>query len=72
MDKSNRSKLDPLAHEVVAWRRQGDSHRRIEKRLQEEHGVKVSYRTVQAWFARNHPELAGDPNTTPPDERRGG
>ena len=55
MDKNNRSKLDLLAHEVIAWRRQGKSYRTIEKLLKEEHGLKVSYRTVQAWLLVPHP-----------------
>jgi hypothetical protein len=68
MDKNNRSKIDLLAHEVLAWRRQGKSYRSIEKLLKEEHGVKVSYRTVQAWLVRNHPELAEDQATAPPEK----
>jgi len=68
MDKSNRGKIDLLAHEVIAWRKQGKSYRTIEKLLKEEHGIKVSYRTVQAWFVRNHPELAVDQASAPPDE----
>jgi hypothetical protein len=68
MDKNNRSKLDRLAHEVLAWRRQGDSYRRIEKKLQEDFNLPISYRTIQAWVVRNHPELAGDQATAPPDE----
>ena len=65
MDKNNRSKLDPLAHEVIAWRRQGQSYRSIEKLLKEEHGLKISHRTVQAWLVRNHPELAEDQDSAP-------
>jgi len=68
MDKSNRGKIDLLAHEVIAWRKQGKSYRTIEKLLKEEHGIKVSYRTVQAWFVRNHPELAVDQASAHPDE----
>jgi hypothetical protein len=77
MDKNNRSKLDLLAQEVIAWHQQGKSYRTIEKLLKEEHGLKVSYRTVQAWLVRNHPELtedqaaaptaeADEPNVSPP------
>ena len=69
MDKNNRSKLDLLAHEVLAWRRQGKSYRSIEKLLKEEYGLKISYRTVQAWLVRNnHPELAEDQAMAPSDE----
>src|SRR5262245_282223 len=49
MDKKHRSKIDLVTHEVLDWRRQGDSWRTIEKKLKEEYGLKVSYRTVQAW-----------------------
>jgi intein-encoded DNA endonuclease-like protein len=58
MDKNNRSKLDLLAHEVLAWRRQGKSYRSIEKLLKEEHDLKISYRTVQTWLVRK-PSRAG-------------
>jgi hypothetical protein len=68
MDKNTRSKIDLLAPEVIAWHKEGKSYRTIEKLLKEKHGVKVSYRTVQSWFVRNHPELAADRATTPPDK----
>ena len=69
MDKNNRSKLDPFAQEVIAWRKQGKSYRSIEKLLKEEHGIKkLSFRTVQAWLVRNHPELAEDQATAPPEK----